>query len=331
MPRRRRRFSSRFHLLARLATASVLVALVGGGAGFALTEGYPFGDGLYQALVVITTLGYSPFPAPVTLGGKLVVAATLAVGIGGLFGGALALITESVELIQAHRWTRMVKASDHFVVCGFGRIGRVVARELRDAGDQVVVLDQIEQRIEDARSEGFDAVLGDAADDDTLRKASVDRARGVVTTFENDAENVFVIVSAKNLNPDLVALSTAASVDAAGKLEQVGADRVVTTDVTAGRMLARGAKAPLAVDLFLASILTGDFQECTVEAGSTLEGKRIHQVIEEEPRVLVMAYHRDGQVEANPDPDTTIEAGMSLLVVGRQERIATLRRQAGQG
>ncbi len=331
MPRQRRRlrrFSSRFRLLARVSGGSILLALVGGAAGFALTEGHTFADGLFQALVVITTVGYSPLPPPGSIGGKLVMAATLLVGIGGLFGGALALITEAVELIQSHRWTRAVKATDHFIVCGFSRIGQVVARELQDAGEQVVVVDQSEDGIEDARSDGFDAVLGDAADDETLRKADVESARGLVTTFRNDAENVFVIVSAKTLNPDLVALTTAASTDAAGKLEQVGADRVVTTDVTAGRMLARAAKAPLAVDLVLGSILTGNFEECTVESGSPLEGKRLRELSEDEPRVLVMAYLCDGHMEANPDPDTRIEAGMSLLVVGREERMAKLRRQA---
>lgn len=322
-----RRFSPRTRLLAALAGAALGVAIVGGAIGLSLTGGYGLGYGLYQAFVVVTTLGYSDLPPPSTPAGRVVLVGTLLLGMVGLFGGALALITESVELVVTQRWSQAVTASGHYIVCGFGRIGCVIARELRDTGEQVVVVDHDRELIEEAREEGFDAVLGDALEDKTLEKASVRSAAGLVTTSHSDADNVFIIVSARNLNPDIVTLATALSSETAAKLELVGADRVVSSAVATGQMLAWAARAPLAVELFLGSIAAGEFEECTIEEDSPLVGSTIREFTED--GVMVMAYCHQGRTETNPDPDTAVKPDMTLLLHGQPEEVARFRTRAG--
>lgn len=315
--------TSRFRLLAGFALTALTTAVVGGGLVLWAVEDYSLPGAIYQAIITLSTLGDSELHAPTTAIGKIAHVGIVIIGIAGLFGGALALITESVQMVASQRWRTAVRADDHEIVCGYGRIGRIVAAELRDAGNRVVVVDNDEQRVQEARDDGFDAVLGDAGDDGTLERAGIRDAAALISTFDDDSDNVFVVLAARNLSTDVRTFATSSSAEAAEKLELAGADRVVQTEVTAGRALARAALTPLAVDLLLGSIQAGEFGQLTIDDGSPHTGSSIRE-FEARARVRVVAYLHDGEPEPTPDPDTQLQEGWTLLIHGRSEDIAAL-------
>lgn len=298
-------------------------ALLGGGVGFAVTEDTGFGGGVFQSLVTMTTLGWSPFDAPTTVGGQITLAGVLVTGVAGLFGAGIALVTESVDLLGSRRWMGETDHRDHQVVCGYGRIGRVVASALAERGDTVVIVDSDKEAAEEAEGRALEVVLGDAGDDETLRRAGVADARGLITTFDDDARNVFVVVSAKSLSETITTAATASTSATADKLRLVGVDHVVATEVAAGRMLARSMSAPLAVDLFLGSLEEGEFREVIVESDSELVGATVEAISDAGERV-VLAYRSDDEAVVAPDPTTEIRPGMRLLIhdVAARRRIS---------
>lgn len=316
----------RFRIQLLFTLATVAGALVFGTVGMMITEHLGPGDALFQTLITVTTLGFSYLPPPATTAGRIVLSTTLVVGVVALFGAAVTVLTEILERAVSRTHSRYVKMKGHYIVVGFGRIGRVVARELADGDHRIVVLDSDEALIEAADQEGWTAVEGDALDDEALQRAGVEDAKGIITTLKDDAHNVFVLVSARNLNPSIVAIATASSSETADKIRSVGADRVVPTELAAGQMLAKAAEAPLLVDLLVGSIAESKLTQMHLSSDSPLVGKRLAELKEEGHTVTILAYRKNGRFEAEPSPDLELEGGMDLLIHGRpkdMERFAT--------
>src|ERR1700730_14939319 len=222
--------------------SGVLLIVTGGTLGFIWIEHYPPFDAFYMTLITISTVGYEELH-PLTFQGRIFNSFLIFFGVTIMLlavGGMTQVIIE-LELKQyfgKRRVRKMIdKLHDHFIVCGFGRVGRGAARELQRAGVPFLIVDKSEDRVEWAIRDGMLGVLADATDDETLLHASIMRARGLIATLQSDADNLFVILSAKALKPSLEVSARVASEQSEKKMRLAGADHVFAPyDMTGNRM-----------------------------------------------------------------------------------------------
>ncbi len=310
----------------------VLIGLVAT-AGYMLIEGWSLGDALYMTVITLTTVGFREV-APLDAAGR---AWTMVVSVAavGLIFGTVGIVVEFMvgEVAsgrrEARRMERQVGAlRDHFVLCGYGRVGSTVARELRHGALPVVVVDVVPESIERARTDGFLVVEGDATQDATLRAAGVERAAGLITTLDTDAHNVYVVLSARALNERLVIVGRANTPEAEGKLTRAGANRVVSPYDMAGHRLAELAIRPRVTDYLDAALshrhLAFGLEELAVPSGGRLDGARVEDLRAEGVLVLAVA-HDAGEYEAVPPSERRLAAGENLIVSGTGEALARLR------
>ncbi len=332
--RRRPPIAARFgasHIRTWLAAVLAVAAL--GTAGYVVIERWSLLDALYLTVITITTVGFREV-GPLSAAGHVWTMLLAVVGVGLLFG-FVGVVAESLILEatsgerEARRMARTVEAlRGHFVLCGYGRVGSTVARELRHDGEDVVVIDVLPESLERARAEGFLAVEGDATRDETLLTAGIERARGLITTVDSDANNVYVILSARAINPRLFVVGRANAAGAEARLTQAGADRVVSPYTMAGHRIAGLAMRPRVVDYIDAALSHGELafslEEVTARDGDTIAGSTVGEL--RDRGVYTLAIVRDeGGYSANPGPDRRLVAGETLIVSGSAATLAALR------
>jgi voltage-gated potassium channel len=255
-------------------------------------------------------------------------------GVGLIFG-SVGIVAEYlvVEATSGRREAKRMadavnKLSGHYILCGFGRVGQTVARELVHEGLKVVVIDVMSESLGRARREGFLEVEGDATEEATLRAAGIQRARGLITTIDSDAHNVYVILSARSLNPNLFVVARANTADSEARLMQAGASRVVSPYTMAGHRLAELATRPRVVDFIDAALSHGELafsmEEVEVVAGSTLDGASVASLRDTGVFVLAVVTG-EKSYEANPPADRILRAGETLVVSGSVPRLKELR------
>ena len=226
---------------------------------------------------------------------------------------------------------RVADLRGHYILCGYGRVGSTVARELVHSGQKLVVIDILAESLDRASHDGHLVVQGDATSDDTLKLAGIERARGLVATIDSDANNVYVTLSARAINPGLFIVGRANAVGAEAKLTQAGADRVVSPYTMAGRRMAELAIRPRVADFIDAALSHGDLrfsmEELEIAAGGPLDGRTVAQLRDDGIFTLAIV-HGGTDYEPNPPPDRVLVAGESLVVSGSTERLTALRERA---
>ena len=239
----------------RSAIALLAVTIVGTG-GYVVIEGWTALEGVYMTFVTVTTVGYDEVH-PLSDGGRVF---TIFLMVGGI-GVMLYILTATVQSVieggvlidfvrRRRMQARLESTSDHYVVCGFGRVGKAVAKALQSEEVEVVVVDNQLEVIEDAERLGLAYVQGDATDDETLRQAGIERAHGLIVATSQDSGNVFITLSARGLVPGLVIVARSTDPGATDKLIRAGADRVISPHEIGGRRMALSAIRPRAVDFF---------------------------------------------------------------------------------
>ena len=318
----------------RMWLAIIVAAAVIGTAGYmVLDPTYTPLDALYMTVITLTTVGFKEV-GDLTEAGRIWTMVLAVAGVGLIFG-SVGIVTEYLVVEatsgrrEAKRMTDAVnKLSGHYILCGYGRVGHTVARELVHAGLKVVVIDILPESLARARREGFLEVEGDATEEATLRAAGIERARGLITTIDSDAHNVYVILSARSLNPHLFVVARANAADSEGRLMQAGANRVVSPYLMAGHRLAELATRPRVVDFIDAALSHGELafsmEEVEVVAGDTLNGKSVHALREEGLFVLAIV-HGERSYEANPPASRTLKVGETLVVSGAAAKLKELR------
>lgn len=295
----------------------IVLLLALGTAGFVLTEGLGAWDAFVLALDTIATTG--SIAAPKDTGGEVVKVLLTLLGVGTLFY-ALVTVTELFVaghlgdlLTQRRRQRLMDKTTDHFIVCGFGRVGRQVARDLRAAGARYVVIDTNPENVADAQSVvGVRAIEDNPSDDDALRAAGIDRARAVVACVDSDAENIFITLSARELRADITIVARASDEDSESKLKRAGADRVISPYKSSGTEMARLALHPQVAG----SVNVIDdyrLEELEVAPGAAGAGRAIADV---RGGSMIVALRRDGQFQPQPAGDTVLQEGDVLVAMG---------------
>jgi voltage-gated potassium channel len=304
-----------------------------GTVGFSLIGGYHVFDAFYLALTTMTTVGYGDkFTRPTRVFNAFLImfgVSTILIAIGAMTQTIIEF--ELGDAIGKRRNKRMIdKLKDHYIICGFGRVGRGAAAELQHAGVPFVVVDTEPARVERAMLSGMLAVAADATRDDTLRQVAIERARGLVAALATDADNLFVLLSAKGLNPKLYVAARAAEEGAEEKMRRAGADAVFAPYAITGHRLAQSLLRPHVVQFldFTTKDIAMDIsiEQVRVSAGSEVAAKTIREMqMRRNMGVIVMAIRRrDGSMLFNPPADTAVEAGDYLIVMGKQEDLTAL-------
>jgi len=317
---------------------AILVALAGGTAGFTLIEGYPPFDAFYMTLITMTTIGYEEVQRLHTAG-RVFNSFLIIYGVTVMFF-AIGAMTQAVlemelpELFGRRRVRRMIdKLENHYIVCGFGRVGRAAAWELRQAEVPFLVVDRSPERIERAERARMLGLNADSTRDETLLEAGVSRARGLIAALATDADNLFVILSAKNLNPRLLVAARAGEEEAEEKLRRAGADVVFAPYSNAGHQLALSLLRPHVVqflDVATRSIgLDVGIEQVRVAASSEFVSRSLQQLqVRRELGVIVLAIRKaDGQMQFNPPADAIIDADDCLIVMGERDNLRRLEQR----
>jgi len=321
-----------------LAVAGVLLsAIVLGTVGFAFVEGWPLFDAFYMALITLTTVGYGEVH-PLTLHGRMFASVLMLVGVATVFVsfailGDTLLRLELADYFGRRRRNRMLQhIAGHYIVCGAGRVGRSVVLELLRGGAKVVLIDNNPARATWGEALGVVTLTADASKDETLRMARIDTAAGLVSAIASDAENVYVTLSAKVLNPSLHVAVRASDDQAEEKLQRAGATTVLTPYSYIGHRLAQSLMRPHVVSFldvasaFDRTDLDLAIEQLPVAAGSLLSGRTLEEVhLGRTYGVIVLAVRRpNGTMQFNPQADVRLDAGDMLIAMGERQKLKQL-------
>jgi voltage-gated potassium channel len=313
---------------------AVLATIVGGTIGFHLILAETWFQSVYRSIITASLTGLDTVPAnngaralsiAMALCGLTIIAYSGAVIVeaisGGVFTGALA---------ERRRSKKIEELRDHYIICGYGRVGRRVAEEFRAAGTRYVVLDCSEEAIDRAREHGDLMIEGNATHDEELEKAGIGRARGIVVASDDDADNLYITLSARNARPDLQIVARASDEEAKKKLELAGADRVVMPYTAAGRTMASLSLKPQ-VAAFIDTVTTAagpDLHLAEIEVSATCPsaGKSIRdlRVRHRTGAIIVALRKKDGTFDTTPEPDVTLDPGDVIVGVGTGDELQRL-------
>ena len=321
------------HVRVWVAAVALVVAI--GSVGY-VALGWPFGDAIYMTGITLTTVGFREVRELDGLGRAWTIVLAIA-GVGIIFGSvglvAQAVLTEAVSgRAEAKRMTHAVAGLQrHLVLCGYGRVGSTVARELAHAGERFVVIDINPASLAVAERDGHLIVVGDATADAVLIEAGIDRARGLITTIDSDANNVYVTLSARALNPGLFIVARANETGSETKLLHAGADRVVSPYSRAGRQIAELAVRPRVADFIDFALSHGELafsiEEVEIAPNGPLVGRTVAALRED--GIFALAIVRgEHDYEPNPAADRILVAGENLIVSGSAGILRELRDRA---
>ncbi len=325
--------------VAFIAALIVFIMLIGT-VGFRVIDGYSLFDAFYMTLITITTVGYQEIH-PLSHAGRVFNTLLILFGVTAIFGAVGAMTQTIIELQLQDRYGErrrkraIMNMKDHYIVCGFGRVGRNAAVELQRAGVPFVVIDHSEQRVERAIAAGMPAIRADATRDESLRAAGIERARGFIAALATDADNVFVILSVKTLNPRLTVVTRASEENAEEKLRRAGADTVFSPYSIAGHRLAQALVRPHVVQLldFAGQAIGLDvtMEQLRVPTGAAVPPRQLGSLAPREAGLIVLALGRpDGKMIFNPAPDTSVSGGDVLIVMGEQPNLRSLEAALGR-
>ncbi len=303
---------------------ALLALIVIGTIAFTLSEGSSVAYSFAWTLDTVTTLG--SIQDPHDAGGRVVVVVLELFGIGTLFYG-LATVAEFFVsgqlsgLLAERRTQKMIDSySDHFIICGFGRVGRQVARDLGHAGVRHVAIDSEPAHRESAEAMGVRYIESYAADDEVLLAAGIERARAVIACLDSDADNIFIALTARGLRPDVLVIARASAEDSEKKLMRAGANRVISPYKTSGSEMARVALHPQVGG----ALQVADYRMEEIEVSPSCAG--VGQTIEQVrgASVVVAVRRLDGTLVPQPEPQSVIEAGDMLVAIGTPESLERL-------
>jgi voltage-gated potassium channel len=315
---------------------ALVASLVVGTFGYMIIAGWSFTDALYMTVMAVATVGFEEVH-PLSTAGRYFTIALILIGIIGISYTISVIIGLIVEGQLTHQWgrrrmeRRVAQLTGHYIICGYGRVGRQIAGELTREAVSFVLLDVNQPSLDLAAAEGIPVVHGNATEDLVLRQAGIERARGLIAAVANDADNIFITLSARALRPELPIVARANYEDAVHKLRLAGATRVVSPYTMAGQQMALLAVRPAAVD-FVETLLRGAggsllLEDVRVAAGSALEHVSITAARERfAGGATLAAVQRAGRLLAPPPADLALQAGDVIAIVGTDEQLHALER-----
>ncbi len=316
-------------------TAILLV----GTLGFALLEGMDIGDGLYLTALTITTVGYGDI-VPHTPQGKIFTVFLVFTSVGFVLYAFSKFAEVMVEgglrnILERRKMNKQVsQLRNHYIVCGFGRIGKVICQILKESKRPFVVIEKNENEIRSIEEHGYIALAGEAADDEILLTAGIKEAKGLIAVVSSDADNVFITLTARGLNPGLYILARSSGAPGAEtKLQRAGASKVISPYYIGARRMAQLVVRPTVIDFIDLTMHAGELglrmEELLVSDKADFANKQlIESGIRKKFDIIVVAIKRQGEeMLFNPKPDSLILPGDILIVLGDHGQISALERE----
>ena len=315
--------------------AAFVVAVIVGTVGYILIEGWSLLDALYMTITTIFTVGFNEVH-PMSTAGEIFTLVLIVGGVGVIFYGigvmAEFIIGDMLTGLFRGRVVRrhVEKLKNHYIVCGFGRVGQETARQFAANKASFVIVDGDEEALALAHQAGYLAVRGDVSSDEVLEAAGIRSAKGLVAALGSDAVNIFVTLSARVLNPHLLIVARASAEDTVSKLERAGADHVVTPYGIGGKRMATLLLKPLVGDYL--EVVTGGgeleflVEELFLSADSPAVGQSIQQLdVRKRTGATILAVrHAQGAFDTNPSPGLMLQPGDRMIAIGTQEDVTRL-------
>lgn len=314
-------------------TMSVLaVTLTIGTIGFMILESWSLIDSVYMAVITLTTVGFGEV-REMSPQGRVFTIGLIFGGVTVLAYGASSTVEYMVtgkalrKLTERQREEMMDSIRNHYIVAGFGRVGREVALNFYNEHIPFVIIDSDSAVIEEAAALGYLSIPGSATEDDVMREAGIETARGVVAAAGDDAINVYVVLTARGLNENLFIIARATDQSSESKLLRAGADRVTSPYILSGRRMATLALRPHVVDFLditsKSHMLDQSLEEVIIEDGAIIANKTIGQIdLRRRAGANILAiYDANGQIISNPTATTTLEPGTRLIVLGTSDQL----------
>jgi voltage-gated potassium channel len=310
----------------------VLVISIGT-LGYMLIEGWNLLDSLYMTIITLASVGYKEVH-DVSLNGKIFTIILIIGGVGTLAyaltaGARIILEGELQDVFGRRRLEKKIRElKDHYIICGYGRMGKIICRELKEKNMNFVVVEKKPDVISD--KEGFLIVQGDATKDEVLSNVRIEKAIGLISVLPTDAENLFVVLSARGLNPYLSIVARAGEEGSEKKLLRAGADKVVSPYHIGGLRIAHTVLKPAVVDFIEFATKSGNIdlqmEEVTIQEASHLSGLTLDECgIGRELGIIIVAIKNgNGELKFNPTFRTTIHAGDTLIALGEISKLKTL-------
>ncbi len=312
----------------------LLLVVIAGTLGYRFIEGWSFLDSLYMTITTITTVGYSEVH-PLSTAGRIFGIFLILCGVGTAFYILTSLVQYMLEgelgirIGRQRMEAKIRKLNNHFILCGYGRVGQAIANILREQEAKLVVIDRDREYINKAQEAGFLTIHDDATKDETLKQARIDSARGIIIALGDDASNIYATLTAKELNATLPVVARANNEEAQRKLRQAGADRIVAPEAIGGARMARLAIRPQAVE-FIETVLFGREKQLLVEEieasqGSPLVGSSIKEIEEQFAGIRILALkEKNGVLIPNPGQHATVSNESSLTAFGTIEQLRSI-------
>ncbi|MGC8579985.1 MAG: potassium channel family protein [bacterium] len=311
----------------------LITILVIGVAGFMYIERFSFIEALYTTMVILSTVGYSGGARPLDANGELFAVFMIVVGIGFVTysaGGVFRMIIEG-ELKRTIWRFKVTKAIEnikgHYILCGLGRIGSIVASKLKAKNIPFIAIDKDPGVLGSVEMNEYLFIQGDGTDEEILKRAGIERAKGLITVMANDADNVYAILTARDLNPSLYIISRAGENTSIAKLYKAGANRVISPYIIGGEKIAQSVMKPNVIDFMEFATAETNFElkieELIIQDGSELHGKTVEQAkIRQLHDITIIAVRKpNGEFVYNPSPQFVLSKDDILIAVGHPDAI----------
>jgi voltage-gated potassium channel len=324
----------------RYAIMLVIGTILFGAIGLVLIEDYGWIDAIYMSIITISTVGFTEVE-PLSPGGKVFISILIVVNLGVV---AYALAAFSYYVIEGNLFhklfleqmqDRIDRMEGHTIICGYGKYGKEIASHFQQHEQEFVLIDESEEKLKDLLENKPDGlyVVGDATDDEVLRAAGIDRARALITALNDDSDNLFIVLSAKELNPALRIVSRSKTARSRRKMIKAGASHVIMPEQIGGFYMATLISKPGAVEFFsfITNELASDIGFEEIRYDQLPRGMRDKSIkkmgLRAQTGVNIIGHRMDGgRYNVNPAPDSTLAPGESFIAVGSYEQIQALRK-----
>ena len=323
----------------RILLYITLVIVIGSG-GFYLLGGaeWTLLDSIYMTIITLSTVGFSE-THDLNTSSRIWTIIVVVFGVTGFAYIATQIAHEMVDF-QNYRRKRMknriAKMQNHYIICGFGRMGEVICDELNSKRQKIVIIERRDMNVEILRDKGFSYIVGDATNEDTLLDAGLERAKGVVIVLGSDPDNLFVTMTVKTLNPDIFIITRCSTIGSNKKFKRAGADKVVNPYVAGGHKMAELLLEPglndsieIITDLDTESFLELGVDQIEVSSVQCLLDKTLHESqLRDKYNLMVLAViENDGKIHINPKSDFILNSHQKAVITGRKEDLARFKEQ----
>jgi len=311
----------------------LLVLILLDTSGYMLIEKVNFSDALYMTIISITTVGFSEV-FQLSAHGRIFTIWVIISGLGSFFY-IVGKIAESTfegnirSILGRRKMKMLLKMKDHVILAGFGRMGERVCRELTQLKIKFIVIEHQSERFALAEEMEFNVILEDATNEEALRKAGIDKATTFISLLSSDAENIYTVMAARELNPSINIISRALDTANEKRLYRVGANRIISPYELGSRRIINTVLRPNVVDMIDLMTFSGkmsiSIEELTIQENSPFANKKIKDSgLRENYNIIVIAIRRKGEMIFNPNPNEDIISGDILILVGEKDKLLTL-------